>query len=193
LAPVENHTDWEQFRSLAPDVILPRIQTDALEAEKAGCNFTASVASACRLSTRELTLSELNNELPDLDHLLKHKQRLRKLWYETRDPACKTAVNWVTKTIHRMTWRKAFERWETKIRNCEVTPQVIWPIAKSIMKRGGSKAPTAVHDPLGLKFLPLEKSTVIADRLENRFTPHDLYDENYESGWRLESKLCLKP
>jgi hypothetical protein len=50
-----------------------------------------------------------NNELPDLDRLLKHKQRIRKLWRETRDPACKTAVNWVTKSIRRMTRKKANE------------------------------------------------------------------------------------
>jgi hypothetical protein len=34
---------------------------------------------------------------------LKHKRRLRQLSQETRDPACKTAVNWVTKSVRRMT------------------------------------------------------------------------------------------
>jgi hypothetical protein len=77
-----------------------------------------------------------------LDCLLTHKQRLRKLWQETRDPACKTALNWVTKTIRRMAWKRTLERWETKIENCEVTPHAIWPIAKSLTKRGGPKAPT---------------------------------------------------
>jgi hypothetical protein len=28
---------------------------------------------------------------------LKHKRKLRKLWQETRYPACTTAFNWVTK------------------------------------------------------------------------------------------------
>jgi hypothetical protein len=41
------------------------------------------------------------------------------LWQETRDPACKTAVNWVTKSIRWMTSKKALERWETKISNTE--------------------------------------------------------------------------
>jgi hypothetical protein len=59
------------------------------------------------------------------------KKKLRKLWQETRDPACKTAVNWVTKNIRRMIWKSALERWETKLVNCKVTPQAIWPIAKS--------------------------------------------------------------
>jgi hypothetical protein len=39
-APVETHTDWERFRSLAADLISPRIQTDIIEgAEKAVNNF----------------------------------------------------------------------------------------------------------------------------------------------------------
>ncbi|PNF13588.1 hypothetical protein B7P43_G18165 [Cryptotermes secundus] len=63
-----------------------------------------------RLSTNKISLSDINNDLPGLDHLIKHKQRLRKLWQETRDPACKTAVNWVTKSIRRMIRKKALER-----------------------------------------------------------------------------------
>jgi hypothetical protein len=67
-----------------------------------------------------------------------------------------------------MTRKKALERWETKIGNCEVTPQSIWPI------------PTAIDGPLGLKFILLEEADAIADCLEKQFTPHDLCDENHE-------------
>jgi hypothetical protein len=35
------------------------------------------------------------------DHLLKHKRKLRKLWQEAGDPACKTAVNCVTRNIRK--------------------------------------------------------------------------------------------
>jgi hypothetical protein len=50
-------------------------------------------------------------------------------------------VNCVKKTIRKMICRKALERWEMKIENCEVTPQAVWPIAKSLMKRDGPEAP----------------------------------------------------
>jgi hypothetical protein len=70
-APVETHTDWKRFRSLASDLTSPRMEIGtAEEAERAACNFAASVASAYRLSTRKITLSELNNELQGLDRLL---------------------------------------------------------------------------------------------------------------------------
>jgi hypothetical protein len=105
---------------------------------------------------------------------------MRKLWQETRDPGCKSAVNWVSKAIRRMTRKKALERWETVLANTEVTPQAIWPIAKSLTSRDGPRAPTAIHGPLGLKYLPIDKANVIAECLENQFTPHNLCDENHE-------------
>jgi hypothetical protein len=79
-----------------------------------------------------------------------------------------------------MTRKKALERWETKISNTEVTPQAIWLIAKSLLKRNGPRASSAIHGDSVLKFLPSEKANAIADCLEIQFTPHDLYDENHE-------------
>jgi hypothetical protein len=58
---------------------------------------------------------------------------------------------------------------------------------KSLLKRDRLRAPTAIHGPLGLKFLPLEKASVIVDCLENQFTPHDLCEENHEL--RLEARV----
>jgi hypothetical protein len=86
-----------------------------------------------------------------------------------------------------MTQRKALERWETRISNTEITPQAIWPIAKSLLKKNGPKAPTAIHGASGVKFHPTEKANAIADCLEIQFTPHDLCDENQER--RVEARV----
>jgi hypothetical protein len=51
---------------------------------------------------------------------------------------------------------------------------------KSLTNRHGPRAPTAIHGLLGLKYHPVDKANAIADCLENRFTPHDLCDENHE-------------
>jgi hypothetical protein len=93
-APFEKFTDWERFQRLASNFISLRIEINSgAVADKAARAFTASIALAYRLSTSENTLSELNNDLPDLDRLLKYKKRMRKLWQETRDLGCKKAVN----------------------------------------------------------------------------------------------------
>jgi hypothetical protein len=74
-----------------------------------------------------------------------------------QDPVCKTAVNWVAKSIR---------QWETKIANPKVMPLAIWPIVKSLIKRDRTKAPNTVHGPLGLKFQPLKKVDRTADYFE---------------------------
>jgi hypothetical protein len=163
-----------------------------VEADKAACAFTASIASAYRLSTSKITVSELNNDLSGLDRLLKYRKRMRKLWQETRDPGCKTEVNWVSKAIRRMARKKAHERWESKLANTEVTPQAIWLIAKSLANRDGPRAPTVIRGPLGPKFQPADKANAIADCLEKHFIPHKLYDENHERQVEARVQALLK-
>jgi hypothetical protein len=48
------------------------------------------------------------------------------------------------------------------------------------MKRNGTKAPTAVHGPLGITYHLNEKVNMIVDCLENQFISHDLCDGNHE-------------
>jgi hypothetical protein len=117
---------------------------------------------------------------------------MRKLWKGTRDLGCKTAVNWVTKTIRRMTQRRALEQVETRIGKCEVTPQALSPIAKSRVKRDEPKGTTAIHGPLGVKYHPLDEADAVADCLYDQFTLHDLCDGNHD--WRVDTrvKACSK-
>jgi hypothetical protein len=161
LDPVENFTDWERFHGFASALLSPRVEINScIEADKAARDFAASIASAYRLSTKTTRISDRNRGSFNLEGLLKHRQRFRKLRQETKDTACKTAVNRFTKTIRRIARKRANERWETKIENCEVTPQTIWPIAKSLIKRGEPKATTAIHGPLAPIFYPNEKANV---------------------------------
>jgi len=124
--------------------------------------------------TCELTLSDLKNALSGLAHFLQLKQRVQKLWHETWDPACKMALNSVTKTIGRMIQRNAIESWNTKMCNSEVTPQTVWPLANTLMKSHRLKARNSIHSLSGLIFLRLEKTNIIAECLENQFSLHDL-------------------
>jgi hypothetical protein len=92
-----------------------------------------------------------------------------------------------------MTHRKALERWVTKVGNWEVTPQALWPIVKSLVKRDGPKAPTTVHGPLGIIYHLNEKANVIVDCLENHSTSHGLCDENHDREVETAVQLLLAP
>jgi hypothetical protein len=73
--PLEKFPNWERFLSLASNLISPRVKINSgVEADKAARAFTASIASAYRLSTNKITLSDLNNDVPGLDRLLRYKK-----------------------------------------------------------------------------------------------------------------------
>jgi hypothetical protein len=111
--PLEKFKNWEWFQNLASNLISLKIEINSgVEANKVELKFTASIASAYRLSTSKVKLSELNRDIPGLDRFLKHKKRLRKLWQETRDPMCKNAFNWISKTIRCMTCKRVLEQWQ---------------------------------------------------------------------------------
>jgi hypothetical protein len=76
---------------------------------------------------------------------------------------------------------------EIKIENCEDTPQAIWPIAKSLTNRDVPKTTTAIHGPLGPVFYPNEKANVIANYLQNLFTPHKVCDTDHDR--RVEARF----
>jgi hypothetical protein len=59
-----------------------------------------------------------------------------------------------------MVRERALARWETNLANCEVTPQAIWPIAKSLKKMGRPKASSAMHGPLGPMFYPINEANI---------------------------------
>jgi hypothetical protein len=108
------------------------------------------------------TLSCLNVDFPGLAHLVKLKQGLRKLWRDTRHPACKAATNCLWKTIRQMTHRRYLDG-RKRLSSTEVTPRAIWPIEKFLKKRDGPKTPAAILGPLSLKLYSLEKSNATTD------------------------------
>jgi hypothetical protein len=56
---VDKFTDWELFKSLASELISPRIQINSgEEADKVARDFTVCIASVYGLSTSKLTLSD---------------------------------------------------------------------------------------------------------------------------------------
>jgi hypothetical protein len=84
------------------------------EVSKVAHDFTAMIASVYILSTNKVTLLDLNGDLPGLYCLLKHKQKLRRLWQEARELVCKMAVNWVVKSIRCMSTKKGTRTVGTK-------------------------------------------------------------------------------
>jgi hypothetical protein len=112
----------------------PNIQIhSSTEDDKAACDFSASVASAYRLSTRKTKILDQKYEIPGLYQLLEKPQ---KVMTRNQGFSMQKGNKVVTWNIRKMVQKRALERWETKLANCKVTPQAVWPIAKSVTKRG---------------------------------------------------------
>jgi hypothetical protein len=126
---------------------------------------------AYRLSTRKTTILSQKYEIPGLHHSLKHKGKLRKLWQETRAPACKTGsklgYSYHENGPEKSTWKRG-----KKLANCEVIPQ-------------------AIHGPLGPIFYPIEKANIIADYLENQFRVNNLCDSDHRRHVEATVKALL--
>jgi hypothetical protein len=54
--------------------------------------------------------------------------------------------------------------------------QARWHTVKSLTKRGGPKAPFALHGPSGSISYPIDKANIIADCLKKQFRAHGLCD-----------------
>jgi hypothetical protein len=87
--------------------------------------------------------------------------------------------------------KKALERWDTKLANYKVTPRAICPIAKSLTKMCGPKAPSAILSSLGPIFYLTSKANLIADCLENRFRVHDLCECHHRRHVEAQVKALL--
>jgi hypothetical protein len=65
------NSDWVRFQSLTSDLISSRIKINSeVEANEEELDFTASIASAYKLSTSKVTLPDINNDHPGSDNLL---------------------------------------------------------------------------------------------------------------------------
>jgi hypothetical protein len=73
-----------------------------------------------------------------------------------------------------MVQKRALEGLQTKLASCKVTPEAVCSIVKSLTKRGGPNAPSAIHGFILSIFDPLSKAGIISDCLENQFRAHDL-------------------
>jgi hypothetical protein len=92
-----------------------------------------------------------------------------------------------------MTPKKAFERWETKISNTDVTPQAIWTIAKFLLNRDGPYyMDYTLHGPSGLKLYSSQKAKTIADSSRIQLTPRNLCDENHERRMKARVQALLE-
>jgi len=97
------------------------------------------------------------------------KNRLRRQWQITRDPALKAEVNRLQKSVsHRLNeWRN--DQWSATLETLDPEDQSLWRITKRMMRVPTPSPPLVT--PGGIALSDSEKAEALADNLEAQFQP----------------------
>jgi hypothetical protein len=192
LVLVEKLTDWELLQSLASEPLSPDILIHSSnEADKAARDFAASVALAYRTSTRKTAIAERKYEKPGLDLLVKQKKKAQKIMARNQGASMQNGSKLGLSKYQEDGSKRSTRKMTEKLANCEVTPQAVWPIAKSLTEKDGPKAQSAIRSPLGPICFPSHKANVTADCLENQFRVHDLCDCDHRQHVEVQVEALL--
>jgi len=95
------------------------------------------------------------------------KNRLRRQWQITRDPALKAEVNRLQSLVTRRLndWRN--DQWSTMLESLDAADQSLWRITKRVMRIPTPSPPLVT--PGGVALTDSEKAEALADNLEAQF------------------------
>jgi hypothetical protein len=143
------------------------------------------------MSNRKITILDRKYEIPGLDHLFNHEGKLRKLWQEIRNPACKTAVNWVTRNKSRMVRKEHLKNGKQSWQTAKSHLKQYGLMRNPLQKWGELNASSAIHSYLSPIFYRIHKANIIALCLENQFRAHDLWDCDHRLLVGAQAKTLL--
>ena len=97
------------------------------------------------------------------------KNRLRRRWYVTRDPALKAEINRLQRSVTRRLneWRN--DQWSATLESLHPEDQSLWRITKRVMRLPTPSPPLVT--PGGIALSDPEKVEALADNLETQFQP----------------------
>ena len=97
------------------------------------------------------------------------KNRLRRQWQITRDPALKAEVNRLQRSVTRWVkeWRNG--QWSATLESLDPEDQSLWRTTKRVMRFPTASPPLVT--PGGIALSDYEKAEVLADNLEVQFQP----------------------
>jgi thiaminase len=116
------------------------------------------------------------------------KNRLRRQWQITNDPALKVAVNRLQRSVTRQLNEYRNDQWSATPESLIPEQQSLWKMAKRVMKFSTSSPPLITQGVIAT--LGLKKAEALADSLEAQFQPvndssEPAFIENVEEAMRV--------
>lgn len=116
---------------------------------------------------------------PELKDLIRLKNRQRKFYKRTQNPADKTKLNHLIRTIKLEVQQYRNTQWAETLASLALNEKKLWALTKALRNTRNINRP--IHGPNGLVYDDEDKTEVFADSLELQFTenaePNDILHE----------------
>jgi hypothetical protein len=163
--------DWTAFQACLGDRIPgnPVVNDEAIEKCVEVMTSVIQEATAASAPKRRPRADPRLTLPASIQDEIRLKNRLRRQWKVTRDPALKVQVNRRQRSVtYRLNeWRN--EQWSDTLESLDSENQSLWKMSKRVMRVPTPSPPLQVL--VGLALSDSEKVDALADKLEAQFEP----------------------
>ncbi|GFS50895.1 probable RNA-directed DNA polymerase from transposon X-element [Trichonephila clavipes] len=159
-------TNWERFRFHLADTptFQPITAHSGEEIEKQVSTLTNQILTAYESSSKPIHPNNNYYIDNDLRTLFKIRNRARKSYQYSRNPADKTTLNRIQNKIKRKIQAVTQKQWEDKLASLDTVDGSLWSTTKGFKKKR-----SALKGNTGIAYTDEEKAETLADSLENQF------------------------
>ncbi|GFT51524.1 RNA-directed DNA polymerase from mobile element jockey, partial [Nephila pilipes] len=152
---------------------------DLNELDKAVDNFALSIQTAINQSSKAKIIEHPYFNIPFPTRLkIRSKNRLRKIWQNTRYPPIKNEINRLQREIKREIYQVKNEAWEARLQTSNTEDLSLYKLDKTTKNTLFTIPP--LIGPRGLVFDSQAKADLFADSLENSFQENaEFYDDDF--------------
>lgn len=168
--------DWDIFQEHLDQLILtgnPIICTQD-HIEENIYKLTQSITIAAKTSQMRQPLRSTGTPLDLPTMIIKAisaKNKVRKLWQQTRLREYKTRLNNMERGVKKMIAEHRNRGWERKLAGLNTQDKSLWQMTKNILNIPTRSPP--LHGVNGMAYSSKEKANAMADTLESTFKPND--------------------
>ncbi|KAB0804621.1 hypothetical protein PPYR_01591 [Photinus pyralis] len=165
-------TNWRAYRDTIATALppVPIINTtDQLDEAVALITTTINRAIAASTTTRAkddwdpLALTDIIKEL------IRDKNRARREYQRSRDPADKAELNRLEREVKTSIWNHRNEQWRQKVESLNPDDGSLWTMSRYLRKKRPRLPP--LHGPFGVAYTDADKAEALADSLEAQCSP----------------------
>lgn len=166
-------TNWDLYENIlkTTGVDLPDLNcTDNID--KAINIITTTIQGAQKDATVKIPITKKYWKLPpNIIADIKMRNKIKKEWTKTLNPATKNKVNYLTKRIKQKCQKFKNETWNEKVEGLTTDNNSIWKMSKTLKSKNTTNMP--LKGPNGDVYSDKDKANIFANTMEQQFSTRD--------------------